>query len=85
MCCTRGHFSSQVWLVADTESFGAAAQGGEGMYWPCVYHDHSKNFDGGWMGFAKAHSLRTSGPSRVRCCDPHPALKWLAFSLSGGD
>ena len=23
-----------------------------------MYHDHSKNFDGGWQGFAKAHALR---------------------------
>jgi hypothetical protein len=47
------------WLVADEDSFGAAAIGSEGMEWPCVYHDHSKNFDGGWQGFAKAHELRT--------------------------
>ena len=39
--------------VADEASFGEAALGSEGMMWPCVYHDHSKNFDGGWMGFAK--------------------------------
>ncbi len=47
------------WLVADEDSFGEAAIGSEGMEWPCVYHDHSKNFDGGWQGFAKAHGLRT--------------------------
>ena len=47
------------WLVADEDSFGEAAIGSEGMEWPCVYHDHSQNFDGGWMGFAKAHALRT--------------------------
>lgn len=48
-----------VWMVADTASFGEAAVGSEGLQWPCVYHDHSKNFDGGWQGFAKAHELRT--------------------------
>ena len=47
------------WLVADEDSFGDAAVGSEGMEWPAVYHDHSKNFDGGWQGFAKAHGLRT--------------------------
>eukprot|EP01052_Picozoa_sp_SAG31_P016323 SAG31_NODE_1076_length_10037_cov_8.357818_10_plen_103_part_00 len=47
------------WLVADETSFGQAVFGSEGMEWPCVYHDHSKNFDGGWYGFAKAHGLRT--------------------------
>ena len=49
-----------VWMVADVESFGSAAVGSEDMQWPTVYHDHSKNFDGGWMGFAKAHALRTN-------------------------
>eukprot|EP01048_Picozoa_sp_COSAG05_P037355 COSAG05_NODE_17363_length_326_cov_1.118943_1_plen_108_part_11 len=58
--CPGGSRKLTVWMVADVESFGAAAMGGEGIQWPCIYHDHSKNFDGGWQAFAKAHALRTN-------------------------